>query len=183
IRPSRIPRSKLLDKLAGWDLRGRRYLVQQGIQIKLDNGRVHDYRLLVQKNSRGEWTPTGCAARIGPVGSVTSNLHGGGRAASMAAVLPGWVGGTAKAERIRQETEQFGIDTARYLEEQFGPLCELALDIAIDRSGQFWLLEVNPKPAREVFRQAGEKDAYRRALVRPLQYALWLYKNRQARRR
>ena len=29
-----------------------RYIVQQGIMIKLQSGRVHDYRMLVQKNSR-----------------------------------------------------------------------------------------------------------------------------------
>ena len=183
IRPMRIRPSLLQAKLAGWDLRGRKYLVQQGIQIRLPNGRVHDYRLLVQKNGRGEWSVTGCAVRIGPPGSVTSNLHGGGQAASLASVLPGWLGSEAKAQKVQQRIGQFGVDVVRYLEDSYGPLCELALDLAIDNSGQFWLLEVNPKPARDVFRRAGEKEAYRLALVRPLQYALWLYRSRQRRRR
>lgn len=183
IRPFRIRASALPARLASWDLRGRRYLVQQGIHIRLADGRVHDYRLLVQKNGQGEWSVTGCAVRIGAKGSVTSNLHGGGRAASLDSVLPGWVGSEAKAERVRQRIGQFGIDAARYIEDNFGPLCELALDLAIERSGHFWLLEVNPKPARDVFRRAGEKDTYRRALVRPLQYALWLYRQKQRRRR
>jgi len=183
IRPMRIRPSLLPAKLAGWDLRGRKYLVQQGIQIRLSNGRVHDYRLLVQKNGRGEWSVTGCAVRIGPPGSVTSNLHGGGQAAPLSSVLPGWLGSEAKAKQVQEEIGQFGVDVARYLENCFGPLCELALDLAIDKDGRFWLLEVNPKPARDVFRRAGEKEAYRLALVRPLQYALWLYRNRLRRRR
>jgi len=183
IRPMRIRPSLLQAKLAGWDLRGRKYLVQQGIQIRLPNGRVHDYRLLVQKNGRGEWSVTGCAVRIGPPGSVTSNLHGGGQAAPLSSVLPGWLGSEEKAQQVKEEIGQFGVDVARYLESSYGPLCELALDLAIDRDGRFWLLEVNPKPARDVFRRAGEKEAYRLALVRPLQYALWLYRSRQRRRR
>jgi len=183
IRPMRIRPSRLSAKLAGWDLRGRQYLVQQGIQIRLPNGRVHDYRLLVQKNGRGEWTATGCAVRIGPPGSVTSNLHGGGQAAKLSAVLPDWLGSEEKAQEVRDSIGQFGVEVARYLESCYGPLCELALDLAIDRDGRFWLLEVNPKPARDVFRRAGEKEAYHLALVRPLQYALWLYRNRPRRRR
>ena len=183
IRPMRIRLARLPSQLAGWDLRGRKYLVQQGIQIRLPNGRVHDYRLLVQKNGRGEWSATGCAARIGPPGSVTSNLHGGGQAAPLSAVLPDWLGSGEKAGEVRQQIESFGVEVARYLESQYGPLCELALDLAIDRDGRFWLLEVNPKPARDVFRRAGDKEAYRLALIRPLQYALWLYRNRLRRRR
>ncbi|MBW7460400.1 YheC/YheD family protein, partial [Paenibacillus sepulcri] len=80
ITPQRVPLSGLHGKLAGWNLKGNRYLVQQGIQLKLPNGRVHDYRMLVQKNSSGNWEVTGCAGRIGASRSITSNLHGGGHA-------------------------------------------------------------------------------------------------------
>jgi hypothetical protein len=183
IRPMRVRPDRLAERLKGWDLRGHKYLVQQGIRIRLPNGRVHDYRLLVQKDGRGEWSVTGCAVRIGPPGSVTSNLHGGGQAARLDDVLPGWLGSVEKAREVQESIGRFGIEVAEYLEECYGPLCELALDLAIDRDGRFWLLEVNPKPARDVFRRAGEKEAYRLALIRPLQYALWLYRNRARRRR
>jgi len=183
IRPMRVRPERLAEKLKAWDLRGRKYLVQQGIRIRLPNGRVHDYRLLVQKDGQGEWSVTGCAVRIGPPGSVTSNLHGGGQAARLDAVLPGWLGNEEKAREVQESIGRFGVEVAGYLEECYGPLCELALDLAIDRDGRFWLLEVNPKPARDVFRRAGEQEAYRLALIRPLQYALWLYRNRLRRRR
>ncbi|MNN95053.1 Endospore coat-associated protein YheD [compost metagenome] len=55
-------------------------------------------------------------------------------------------------------------------------MCELALDIAIDERGKVWLLEINPKPAREVFARIGNKDIYQKAIERPLEYALYLYK-------
>ncbi|MNO08232.1 hypothetical protein D3C81_2307830 [compost metagenome] len=40
------------------------------------------------------------------------------------------------------------------------------------------MLEVNPKPAREVFARSGDNSTYRKALVRPLEYAMWVYKNK-----
>ena len=142
--------------------------------IKLQSGRVHDYRMLVQKNSRGEWEPTGCAGRVGAPGSITSNLHGGGKAMVMEELLDSWIG-SEKGFLVRREAEKFSVEVAAYLEGQFGRLCELALDLAIDRKGGIWLLEVNPKPAREVFRQSGDLKTYDRAIIKPLEYAMYLY--------
>ncbi|MFC5700568.1 YheC/YheD family protein [Cohnella faecalis] len=179
VQAKRIQPGMLSAALRSWDKRGDRYIVQQGLNIKLPNGRVHDYRMLVQKNGRGEWEVTGCAGRIGPSQSITSNLHGGGQAASMNSLLRHWVGSEAKISQIRETAESFSISVARHLESTYSDLCELALDLAIDRNGRVWLLEVNPKPSREVFLKAGETDVYRKAIVRPIEYALWVYQQKR----
>ncbi|MUT64449.1 YheC/YheD family protein [Paenibacillus sp. NEAU-GSW1] len=183
ISPRRLSSSELNSYLAAWDLKSHRYLVQQGLQLKLPNGRVHDYRMLVQKNGEGLWQVTGCAGRVGAAGSVTSNLHGGGHAISMKTLLKQWLGSEERAAEVTAEAEQFGVGVAQYLEVCYGRLCELALDLAIDQKGHIWMLEVNPKPAREVFVQAGEKEIYRTAIIRPLEYALWLHKQKKKRKR
>jgi len=180
IEPKRISRDQLGAELRKWQKKGEKYIAQQGLNIKLPNGRVHDYRMLVQKNGSGEWEVTGCAGRVGPPRSITSNLHGGGEAVPMNTLLRRWVGSEAALAQIRETAERFGVSVARYLESTYGALCELALDLAIDRSGKVWLLEVNPKPAREVFIQAGERETYRRAVTRPMEYALWLYRQRRS---
>ncbi|MCQ6558569.1 YheC/YheD family endospore coat-associated protein [Paenibacillus mendelii] len=182
ISPQRVPLSSLHKRLASWNLKSNRYLVQQGIQLKLSNGRVHDYRMLVQKNGEGIWEVTGCAGRIGAPRSITSNLHGGGEAVTMKALLGRWIGNEETAEKVKKTAEELGVQISSFLEQSYGRLCELALDLAIDRKGHIWLLEVNPKPAREVFIQAGEKETYRRAIIRPLEYALWLHDQKKLRK-
>ncbi|MFC4600451.1 YheC/YheD family protein [Cohnella hongkongensis] len=182
VQPRHISRNRLASALASWDKRGDKYIVQQGLNIKLPSGRVHDYRMLVQKNGSGVWEVTGCAGRIGPLRSITSNLHGGGEAVSMNNLLRQWVGSESDIRQIRQTAEAFGIDVARHLEATYGALCELALDLAIDRNGRIWLIEVNPKPSREVFSQAGERDVYRKAIIRPIEYALWAYREKKGSR-
>src|SRR5262249_48481207 len=82
---------------------------------------------------------------------------------------------------VKRKAEELGVEIAAYLERAYGRLCELALDLAIDRKGQIFLLEVNPKPSREVFIQAGERETYRRAIIRPLEYAVWMYDQKQKR--
>jgi glutathione synthase/RimK-type ligase-like ATP-grasp enzyme len=175
VQPRRISRSSLAAVLDAWDKRGDRYIVQQGLNIRLPNGRIHDYRMLVQKNGSGNWEVTGCAGRVGPPRSVTSNLHGGGAAVPMNNLLRQWIDSEETITNIRSKAELFGIEVARHLEASYSALCELALDLAIDRNRRVWLIEVNPKPAREVFIRAGEPDVYQKAIIRPLEYALWVY--------
>ncbi|BBH21498.1 hypothetical protein Back11_28430 [Paenibacillus baekrokdamisoli] len=182
IHPQRVPLSELHGRLEGWNLKENHYLVQQGIQLKLPNGRVHDYRMLVQKNGSGLWEVTGCAGRIGASGSITSNLHGGGEAVTMQSLLKRFIKNDETVEAAKLQAEELSIQMAIFLEQTYGRLCELALDLAIDQKGHIWLLEVNPKPAREVFIQAGEKETYRRAIVRPLEYAIWLHEQKKRRK-
>lgn len=173
-----VPYRRLAQSLIPWKLKQGRYLIQQGIRLTLPNGRVHDYRMLIQKNGNGKWAATGCAGRVGARHSITANLHGGGRAATMDALLRHWFPSAQRRAEIRQEAQRLSIAIAERLEQEYGRLCELALDLAIDQSGHIWLLEVNPKPSREVFARAGETGVYATALVRPLQFAQWLFEQR-----
>src|SRR5690606_34110498 len=77
ITPRVISISTLRAFMKTWNVTSTPYLVQQGIPLTLDNGRVHDYRILVQKDGNGQWSFTGGAGRIGAARSITANLHGG----------------------------------------------------------------------------------------------------------
>jgi len=152
-----------------------RYIIQQAIDVRLKNGSVHDYRMLVQKNGNGKWEVTGCAGRVGPAGSVTSNLHGGGRAVPMMKLLAHWLQNPRLARKTAEDIYAFGLLMGETLESIFGRLCEFGLDIAVDHNRNIWLLEVNSKPSRQVFIRIGDKAAYARAISRPLEYARWLH--------
>lgn len=177
ITPRKVHLSRLGSLLQHWNMKDK-YLVQKGIQLQLPNGRVHDYRMLVQKNGEGQWELTGCAGRMGAEKSVTSNLHGGGQAVAMQRLMKQWITDEDLRAEINATAEKFGMDVASFLEDTYGNLCELALDLAIDKSGQIYLLEVNPKPAREVFARIGDQEMYSKAITQPLDYALWVYRNR-----
>lgn len=165
----------LTRKVYAW-VKGKNYLLQKGIDISLSNGRVHDFRMLVQKNGSGMWQVTGCAGRIGAARSVTSNLHGGGKAVEMEKLLRERFCEDKKIAAIRETSQILAMDIVEQLEQKYGRLCELALDLAIDRDGGVWLLEINPKPGRNIFLQIQDYPAYRSAVTCPLEYAKWLHK-------
>lgn len=161
--------------LVKWKLHQIKYIVQQGIMLMLPNGRVHDYRVLVQKNSQGEWEMSGVAGRIGAPYSVTANLHGGGTAHTMDELLNNFIEKTEQLniDTIKEELNTMCLHLCPYLENHAGSLYELAIDIAIDKRGKIWIIEINPKPAREVFKQIGDKQTYVKAIKRPLEYAMY----------
>ncbi|MED4601856.1 YheC/YheD family protein [Paenibacillus validus] len=169
----KVTTGQIAAKVAEWKLADQ-YIVQQGIPLELKDGRVHDFRMLVQKDGNGEWQVTGCVGRIGPKRSVTSNLHGGGTAAPMETLLYNRFKDSAKVNAVREEAYELGLNVVKHLENKFDVFCEVGIDLAIDPKGHVWLLEVNPKPSREVFRRIGQNGTYVKAISRPLEFALWL---------
>jgi len=161
--------------------KGDKYVVQQGLRLQLIPNRAVDMRLLIQKDGSGEWKVTGHAMRVGGQKSATSNLHGGGKAVPALTFLSPRFG-TERTEQIVQECEQLAQQTARTLENHFGRMAEFGLDIGIDLNGRAWLIEVNPKPGREVFRRMGMLKLYRQAISRPLEYALHLAERHREKR-
>lgn len=152
-------------------IRDGNFLVQQGLDLALVPNRVADVRLLIQKNGAGEWDVTGCGVRLGPVGSSISNLHGGGEAISFSRFVAKRFG-AERTRQIQQECSQMAHEVAAVLEEKFGRMMEFGLDVGVDVQGRVWLIEVNPKPGREIFRQMGDRETYAEAIARPVSFAL-----------
>jgi len=178
ISPRTISNITLREFLTKWNVTSTTYLVQQGIPLMLRNGRVHDYRILVQKDGSGNWVLTGGAGRIGAARSITANLHGGGSAVAMTKLMQRFVNPDVNHVSVQEEINKLAITVADFLESQGYQLCELAIDIAIDTNGRIWIIELNPKPSREVFREIGELDRYLESIRRPLEFARYEHQSR-----
>ncbi|QCT03587.1 hypothetical protein E6C60_2876 [Paenibacillus algicola] len=162
--------------LPGWisQFTGHRsFVMQPFLQLTSADGRPFDIRVLVQKNGQGRWCLTGSALREGSCEGLTSNLHGGGRAAQ---VLPGLISrfGSAASAGIMDTIHHLSELIPPDLEEGFGRLGELGIDFGVDAKGTVWLLEVNSKPGRRVFTQTGDTGAAEQSVMNPLRYARYL---------
>lgn len=152
---------------------GSAFLVQPYYTFRDTDHRPYDIRVLMQKDGSGTWMLTGMAARIGQLGTLTSNLHGGGVAQPAIGMLTSNFGQPA-AERLYRKIHTISGHTANNLEGKFGRLGELGMDFGVEPSGKLWLLEVNTKPGREAFRQIGDAAALKLSIERPLHYARFL---------
>ncbi|GAA4716711.1 YheC/YheD family protein [Brevibacillus fulvus] len=161
----------------GWVNEQRRgsegFFIQQGLYLELLPEQRVDLRVLIQKDHKGDWDITGMAARVGRTDSSTSNLHGGGKAMEAVAVLAKYFG-PVKADRILADCRRLAYRAVYKVEQHYGQMMEFGIDVGVDIEGNVWLIEMNPKPGREIFRQLGQMKRYQLAIRRPLLYALYL---------
>lgn len=154
----------------------RDYLLQQYLLLQSPSGAAYDVRSLVQKDGSGRWQLTGMAVRLGQSGSLTSNLHGGGKVEPALGFLTGAFG-AAKAKQISGELERLSTLIPAALERHHGRLAELGIDFGVDIDGRIWILEVNSKPGRSIFSYLRDTAAQYKALANPIQYARYLIRS------
>ncbi|WP_019119425.1 YheC/YheD family protein [Brevibacillus massiliensis] len=163
-------------ELARWVdrwVKNKKFLIQQGLDLQLIPGHNVDLRLLIQKNGEGNWSITGAGARVGGKKNIASNLHAGGKAVPAAQFLTPLFG-REQAEAILRECRDLAFQTVETIENHYGRMMEQGLDIGVDVNGRVWLIEVNPKPGREIFREMRQRQNYLESIRKPLQYALYL---------
>lgn len=149
----------------------REYVMQQGIRLMRCGGRTFDIRLLMQKDAGGHWQLTKSYARVAPFGSPTSNLSTGGTAVRLEAALRAALG-RGKSRRVGEKIRECAMTLTPVIESQIGAvLGEMGLDLAIDRTGRLWILEVNSKPYVQMTRGSGSPRAIRLSALRPIRWA------------
>ena len=153
------------------NIRGGTFMLQQGLNLELVPGRWADIRLFIQKNGMGEWEVTGLGVRLAAAGSPNTNLIApGNKGYSFKPFMEKYFG-EEKTRQIRQECDELAMDTVKVIESHFGTMMEFGMDIGIEKNGRVWLLEVNPKPCKDIMWKIGEWDQYRKTVRRPLEYA------------
>lgn len=154
------------------------WLIQPRIDLLRYRGRIFDVRVLVQRDGRGALHVTGSGARIGRRGSIISNIFGGGDARALEPLLEESLGlSPLEAVEMRRRIEQIALDVAELIHRacrRTGHVGELGIDIGIDRRGRLWFFEANSRTGRNVFQLAGMQESARRALRRPMEFALYL---------
>ena len=146
-----------------------RYIIQPYLTLVTPDGFPFDVRILVQKNEQFSWTTTGAAVRVGHSHSITSNLHGGGKAIPFHPFIEKHY--TNQVEKIQNGIKKINTYLPTFIEQHHGPLVELGIDIGIDREANIWILEVNSKPGRSVFLQMGKPNIHQLAVQLPIRYA------------
>lgn len=159
----------------------KNYLLQPYLHLTNIQEEPFDIRVLMQKEQTGTWNLTGAAARIGRKNSLTSNLHGGGKAHKARSYLIHEFG-KVKATEIMDTITHLSTIIPFTLEANFGRLAELGIDYGVDKQGKVWVLEVNSKPGRTAFFQIGEADSARKSVENLIDYTHYLLTHRMFRR-
>lgn len=157
---------KKLKKLSN----GKSYLLQRGISLKHHKNRPFDLRVMVQKSYKDGWVPTAIFSKIGKKGKVATNYHQGGKLALLDETLRGAGYSEAEMGKARRKLKQMGIYTGKCFDRHRKGFRELGLDVAIDRKGRYWILEVNTRPQIYPLRHLKNKKPYHRIMKYAKEY-------------
>jgi len=153
----------------------RTFLVQQTIDlITAPGGRPVDFRWLVQKDGHGQFGVTARVARVGANQSITTNLHTGGAAVLAEKFLRQH--GTPGSERhtdVLQRMDEAALEIAAVLEAKAGRIGELGIDFGLCEDGSVYLIEINPRPGRQMLKETSPKTRLL-SLLRNLEYAKYV---------
>jgi len=156
-------------------LKGKPYILQQGIGFVQMNQRPFDIRVVMQRDGQGTWKRTKMFARVAEKGQFTANLTTGGEAYSIENVLEPVFANTVQRRKIIQSIRRLSRTVPDVIEEQSGQrFGELGLDLGVDAQGGVWIIEVNSKPWKKTVATRGRQDLVDLAFQRPIQYATYL---------
>jgi len=125
------------------------HIVQQQIPlIHLSGARKVDFRVVVQRDGRGEWQVVGVVPKVTAENGVVTNLVAGGSRGSWADIVRAQ--GADGARLSREPMETAACRLAQMLSRRYPTLGLLGYDVGLDDKNRTWLIEVNPKPARSL---------------------------------
>lgn len=140
--------------------RGRSYLLQKGIHLRTAGGRPFDIRVTMQKAGHS-WVPTVLFVKLGKPGKVVTNYHSGGRLALIGPTLRRAGFSASRIGNYERQLKVLGMQTARCFNRRSSRFKELGLDVALDRGGRLWILEVNTRPGISALKSLRDKSLYR----------------------
>ena len=141
------------------------YLMQEAVPVLRSKGRPFDVRALVQKEPDGRWRITGTAARVAGRGQITTHRPRGGSRAKLVPLVRSIFKSPKAAGRVIKELNRVILNTAEAFDRETGwGHGEVSMDVAIDREGRPWVLEINSKPM--VFDEPSIRKLARKRLLK-----------------
>ncbi|UCZ52610.1 YheC/YheD family protein [Bacillus shivajii] len=155
---------------------GKKFLLQNAIDVmEADNGNV-DLRATVQRNREGQLVVGACPVRVGIEGSPVTSTKSGALVYCFDDFFREEL--NFKDEdivKLRKRTEEFLLEICRYIEIEYGTFGDIGIDFAIDKSQNFWFIECNAKPGKDALYCAYDDETVKEAFLNPLEYGKYLW--------
>ena len=147
------------------------YIIQQGISLLKVKGKMADFRIHTNKDTKGKWRVSAIACKVSGIGSATTHLISGGSVLSLDEIF----NEHSLYEEKKKKLEEASLIISRDLEAKFQePIAEIGFDIGMDENGEIWLFEANSKPGRSIFLHPKLKHLERKIHYDILTYGVYL---------
>ncbi len=155
----------------------KKYILQQKISSVKINGRLVDFRVIVQK-LKDSWQISGIGARIAPREGFLTNICQEGKLVDGVLLFKKIFPNEWKI--ILAKINKLSINLIQYFEEQSkNSISEAGLDLIIDENKKIWFLEINSKPSGVIVYRHGLKKLGKKMMQNTLYFAKDLVSNKK----
>ncbi|MCZ8516406.1 YheC/YheD family protein [Paenibacillus filicis] len=148
----------------------KRYLIQQPVTKTYHNRNV-DFRVILQKDGRMNWTCSGIIARFGRSGRFyTNDVKSIGLAKDVLHNI--FLLDEEAAASKEKEIITICSKACQTIEKIYGPSGDVGIDVVIDPDLKVWILEINSNHQHKMASYLKEDPhMYTRVMTRPLEFA------------
>lgn len=149
------------------------YIVQEAIDLLTIESQKIDFRLMTVKDVNGRWNVLGTIARFGTKDNIISNVSGGGIAEMGYHAIKQTLNLSHKQTyHIIRKMGTLAVELADCLDKSSYLCGNLGIDLALDKKGHIWIIEVNNKdPNHTIALDAGNRHLLYEAKQAAMLYA------------
>jgi glutathione synthase/RimK-type ligase-like ATP-grasp enzyme len=139
----------------------KNYIVQQRVNLATKNGRPFDLRVMVQRHPKADWQVTGMLAKVAGKGFIVTNIRrSGGKVVTVENALGHSGLHNLQTSALLAELHAVALQTAAQLGPSYRWVKTMGIDMAFDKQGHVWIIEVNFAPMLELFLKLPNKSAF-----------------------
>ncbi|MBP1962163.1 YheC/YheD family protein [Paenibacillus aceris] len=139
------------------------HIVQQRIHLATVNGRPFDLRVMVQRRPSSQWQVTGKLAKVAGAGFIVTNIRmSNGKVVSVEHAIKQSQLKSMSARDLLAKLDKVALKSAQQLGPSYRWVKTMGIDMAFDKEGHVWIIEVNYAPMLELFLKLKDKSIFRR---------------------
>lgn len=171
-----LPKSKSTLKIFDRLSKDNPYMIQAAVNKMNYKNRAFSFRVITTKDGSGRWCVPIVVAQSASPGFFLTNVSSGADYV-LIKNISAWIMQQLPDKKINllEELTDLSLKTSTALDNEFGPLGKLGIDVVIDVSGKLWLIEANGNPG-VIFRRGQTEfpDWHHQSYEHPIAYALYL---------
>ncbi len=168
--------TKELHHFLGRKFKKNRFIIQEKLDLELEEGRVIDFRVMLDKDGTGKWTTSGIIGKKGKPGSIVINTLNRSQIVWGETLLKKSLKlSRSKAKEYVKRLEEVAIMAAECIDQCGTIIGKLGADVAVDKSGKIWIIELNNRQPDDLMASyAGKKDISYEVRLKNMLFAKYL---------
>ncbi len=148
------------------------FIVQKGIQTSQIDNQNYDIRVLVQKDISGKWMVSTMVCRV--ANELYFNTGAYESIYDAEEIFDQIFPLKKMKETAINSINKISVNAAQVLETNMGLLGELSVDFVLDEEKNLWIIEINGKPQKSIYKDINKFKYEKLIYSRPVEYAYYL---------